>query len=131
MQVRNLLFLGLGLLVGGGLILVLRGGCAPAGLVDGKYLVVQSSSGHWIYEAGPDGIKLLRKELSPEGFGAIWGLQSAYQPKSMVSGGEELVHLPNTAYSMDTGQFQVVHKFYRAKEGKLVEVPMGAASEPK
>ncbi len=132
MQLRNLVFFGLGLVVGGVLVFVLRG-CpkAPGNLVDGKYLVVECPSGHWVYEASATGLKLVAKELSPEGLTAIWELQGAYQPKSILSGTEEILHLPNTRYSTETGSFQVVHKFYRMKDDKLVEIHMDNLAESK
>jgi hypothetical protein len=121
MQIRNFVFLAVGLVVGGAAILCLRCEKATAGLVGGKYLVVQSASGHWIYEATADGLKPVVQEVSLEGLHAIWELQSAYQPKSIRSGDQEIVHLPTTR--ADTRSFQVFHKFYAMKEGKLVEIP--------
>jgi hypothetical protein len=146
MHIRNFVFLAVGLVVGGAAILLLR--CekvagleetleklkakATAGLVDGKYLVVQGPSGHWIYEAGgANGLKLVGQEVSPEGLHALWELQSDYQPKSMLSGAEEIIYLPYTRYSTDTRSFQVVHKFYSKQDGKLVEVPMESIPEAK
>jgi len=105
---------------------------APTGLVDGKYLVVDGESGHWIYRVGDKGLELQVKEWSAAGLHEIWELQSAYMPVAVDVGAEKLVNVPTTRYSTETGAFNVVHTFYRWEDGKLVRVPMEdpAAAQP-
>ena len=102
----------------------------PGGLVDGKYLVVESEDGHWIYERTDQGFRVVTKEISPAGLSAIWALQGDYTPASLTVGGEELLSVPSTMYSTETRSFQVIHRFYRIVNGKLQEVPMEEAATP-
>jgi len=125
----------LGLVVGGAALYLAR----PCGrerdrkgpaLLDGKYLVVQHDSGHWVYEKDDKGFRLVVKDMTPTGLKAIWDLQSAYLPQSIKVGSDTLVSAPVTGYSSDSGQFRVVNKFYRMSNDRLVEVPMEATSPP-
>lgn len=133
MQKASLIAFAIGLVVGAAALYV-AGPCSrsasKSALVDGKYLVVQSASGHWIYEKGDAGLKLVGKEMSPEGLHAIWELQGSYMPQSLSVGGDTVLSIPSTRYSTETGLFQVVHKIYRRVEGKLVELPMESAPGP-
>ena len=67
MNKSSIIALVTGLIVGAGLLYLLQPAAAtavlPDGLVDGKYLVVEAESGHWIYESTDEGLKLLAKEL--------------------------------------------------------------------
>lgn len=93
-------------------------------LIGGKYLVVEGEDGHWIYEKGENGLTVRVKELSPEGLSSIWGLQGEFVPYSVELGGTTLLNIPATQYSTETGSFQVMHRFYRYVEDKLVEVKL-------
>ncbi len=128
MKLDHLLALAIGLFVGGFLVVLLRPAPEPTlpseDLIDGRYLIVEGADGHWIYEKGENGLEVKIKELSPSGLQAIWGLQSKYLPHSVETSDGLLVNVPATRYSTETGTFQVVHKFYRHADSKLVEVEM-------
>jgi hypothetical protein len=110
-----------GLVIGALLMVVLR----PAtGLIDGKYLVVQEPDGHWVYEAGDEGLTVRVKQMSATGLQAIWGLQGQFKPYSVEMGGVTLLNVSDTAYSTESGTFQVMHRFYRLADDKLVEVKL-------
>jgi len=129
MNKSSIIALVAGLIVGAALLYLLQPAAAetPDGLVDGKYLVVEAESGHWIYESTDEGLKLLAKEWSADGLSAIWELQSEYTPEAVEVSGTKLVSVPATRYSTETGAFQVVHNFYRIDGDKLVLVPMDNA----
>ena len=126
MKAGSLLALAAGVLIGAAAMMVF--GPAPAagdqddGLIDGKYLVVQGESGHWVYEATPDGMKVVLKEFTPDGLTSIWSLQGEFQPQVLDTQDGSLVNVPATSYSTETGALQLQHRFYRLTEGKLVEV---------
>lgn len=127
----------IGLLVGAVLVILLRPASEPAPepprgseLIDGKYLLVEESGGHWIYEKAKDGWEVRVKQLSPEGLQAIWGLQGQFLPYAIDSGSGVLINVPATQYSTETGTFQVIHRFYRYQEDKLVEVNLEATQRP-
>jgi hypothetical protein len=115
-----------GLVIGALLMAVLRPAKEP-GLIDGKYLVVQEPDGHWVYEAGEQGLTVRVKQMSATGLQAIWGLQGQFKPYSVEMGGVTLLNVSDTAYSTESGTFQVMHRFYRLAEEKLVEVKLEAA----
>ena len=95
-----------------------------ATLLEGKYLVIEDSGGHWVYEKTPDGWAVKIRGLGPEGLAAIWELQAKFNPYSIDSGSGMLINFPVYQYSTETGQFQVVHRFFRYHEDKLVEVQL-------
>jgi len=122
------------LLAGAALMYLLRP--APespsaAGQSDEKYVVVESEGGHWIYEKTEEGLVVRVKELGPDGLGAIWGLQAKFLPYTVDIGGTTFVNVPATAYSTETGAFQVIHRFYKHADDKLVEVQMEGLPAPK
>lgn len=121
MKASYLLAGAVGLVVGALLMAVLRPATEP-GLIDGKYLVVKEPDGHWVYEAGEQGLTVRVKQMSAAGLQAIWGLQGEFRPYSVEMGGATLLNVPVTQYSTESGAFQVVHRFYRLAEDKLVEV---------
>jgi hypothetical protein len=130
MNVSHILAAAVGLVVGALLIVVLRpaqGPSSPPELIGGKYLVIQKPDGHWVYEVGEQGLAVRVKELSPAGLESIWGLQGEFRPYSVEMGGATLLNVPATQYSTETGAFQVMHRFYRLAEEKLVEVKLEAA----
>jgi hypothetical protein len=124
-----------GLVVGAGALYLARpcwkerAGKGPA-FVDGKYLIVQHESGHWVYERDDKGFHLVVKDMTPAGLKAIWDLQAAYLPQSVKVGSDTLLSAPATAYSSETGQFRVINKFYRLSNDRLIEVPTEATPAP-
>ena len=133
MKASQLIAVVAALLVGAFLMYMLRPApetAAPSELVDGKYLVVEGTDGHWIYEKGDKGLTVRVKEMAPQGLGAIWGLQGKFLPYAVEVGGVSLVNVPATAYSTETGAFQVIHRFYKYEGDKLVEVSMEALKAP-
>jgi hypothetical protein len=124
----------LGGIVLGGLLVYLARPCATTAagsrLVDGRYLVVETDTGHWIYDMSGEQPKAALSEITPEGLSAIWKLQGDYLPASLSVGGEQLLSVPSTRYSTETRSFQVLHKFYRLQDQKLVEVPMESVPAP-
>lgn len=71
------------------------------------------------------------KELSPRGLEqSIWGLQSEFKPMAIPSSkGDELLYVPFTQYSTETGSFNTTHRFFRRTDTALVEVPLGAPAK--
>lgn len=125
MKASHLLAAAAGLAVGALLMVVLRpAGAPPSRLIDGKYLVVETPDGHWVYEAGEQGFAVRIKGFSPAGLQAIWGLQSQFKPYTVEMGGATLLNVADTQYSAETGAFGVMHRFYRLVEDKLVEVKL-------
>jgi hypothetical protein len=108
---------------------------APAepasGLIDGKYIVVDNESGHWVYEVSDKGLTPRVKDMSPTGLASIWELQGKFVPYAVDVGGVALLNVPSTAYSTETGAFQVIHSFYKMDGDKLVEVELQARPRPK
>src|SRR5205814_1721174 len=88
----------------------------------------QNESGHWIYEKDDKGLRLVGSRFSPVGQKAIWELQAAYNPQSVVVGSEALLSLPATLWNTETNSFQVVPRLFRMVNGKLVDVPVEASS---
>jgi hypothetical protein len=135
----KLALLAAGLLIGGFVVMVVRLGAqaAPApmptrdvDLVDGKYLVLHSDYGNWVYEKTDAGFKPVIKELSPLGLQSIWGLQGAYKPQSIGTAKGEVLYVPYTSYSTETGSFNTQHKFFHMTDAGLVEVPLTTAPTP-
>ena len=134
MKLSHIVIGAVALLVGAFLVVMIRPttqASPTAQLVDGKYLVVEGPDGHWVYEKTENGFVVRIKELSPSGLQAIWGLQSKYLPHAVdLGGGTSLVNVPATQYSTETGSFQVLHRFYRFLDDKLVEVKMEGLKAP-
>ncbi len=63
-------------------------------------------------------------------FGDIEATAVGADDASIATGSGEVILVPATSYSTDTGAFRVTHSFYQFKEGKLVEIPMDAVPPP-
>ena len=137
MNLSSVVAAAVGLLVGALLVIVIRPGTVPGPhrvdvhesapqttLVDGKYLVIEDAGGHSVYEKTADGWIIKIRQQSPEGLAAIWALQAKFNPYSIDTGSGMLINVPSYAYSTESGQFQVVNKFFRYHEDKLVEVQL-------
>jgi hypothetical protein len=99
-------------------------------LVDGKYLVLRNDYGHWVYErVEGGGFKVVVKEMTPRGLETIWGLQSEHKPMAIATPKGEIVYVPFTRYSTETGSFSTDHKFFQMTDAGLVEVPLTLAPQ--
>ena len=129
MKDRGILLLVVGLVVGGLLVGFLGPSLCKStdeGLVDGKYIVVENDYGNWVYERMGNGFQPVVKELTPLGLKSIWELQAEFKPMELHTAEGDLVSVPGTPYSTDTGSFSVVYRFYRLENGELIDVPVKA-----
>ena len=127
MERHVILYLAVGLLLGAVLVWTLKpdagGEAAPETLLDGKYITSSNEYGTWVYERQADGtFKPVVKDMTPKGMRTIWELQAEFQPRAIVTEQGKIIHFPVASYSSGTGSFNINHKFYAYKDGKLVEI---------